>query len=486
MGSRSFLTAWIASAILGHSACAPPASSERGRGILVIAIDGLRYDHLGASGYDRNTSPALDALAGEGVFFKAAYSAAPWQVPAHMGLISGADPRIARKTLPASVAVNQASLWHLPEAAPHPAAEFLGHGFSTALFYDHSNLSPVYGYDRGFELYQGPNQEAADARGDFGSEAVFRRFQQWLALSPRDKSWFAYLELADLERVWDEQDARRDTRFQPRPELSRVPPVGDAQHLFFALPRSRWSGGVATLGEYESRYDGGIQRIDQAFAMLRTQLEQMGRWEDTTIVVVGAYGMSLGESGLLLDSGTFSDVDLHVPLIVRAGRGIPTTPGRSETLISTLDVLPTLLDLYGISVPSRDAISFARVLSGAEARGVRREMQASCGYQEGFATLDRWYCYERTWPGRVEDPHLSSSWFGDSEPHTDVMREVWHDRRADPLLGHLSSGNLADPLARDLATRGELAAEDVEKRRAELQGEPSAGPAAPADQTGGR
>ncbi|HTF87201.1 MAG TPA: sulfatase [Planctomycetota bacterium] len=483
MGRRSLFTAWIACAILGHSACAPQASSERGRGILVIAIDGLRYDHLGASGYDRKTSPALDVLAKEGVFFEAAYSAAPWQVPAHMALISGADPRIARKALPANVAVNQASLWHLPEAAPHPAAEFLSHGFSTAMFYDHPNLSPVYGYDRGFELYQGFGQEGEVAPEDLGSEAVFRRFQQWLALSTRDKSWFAYLELADLERVWDRPDARWDTRFNPRPELSRVPPVGDAQHLFFALPRSRWSGGGATLGEYESRYDGAIGRIDQAFAALRTQLEQMGRWEDTTIVVVGAYGMSFGESGLLLDSGTFSDVDLHVPLIVRTGSGLSMQPGNSKALVSTLDVMPTMLGLYGISISDCNGISFAPVLAGTMPRGVRQQVQASCAYQEGFATLHPLYCYERTWPGRVDDPHLSSSWFGDSEPHLGVVREVLHDRRVDSRLGHLSVGNLENAMAKELAQSGEEYARAIEKRRAELQGEQSA---EPAGTTGGR
>ncbi len=471
MRKRLALLIWIAPAFLSLFACAPAAPGPPARGLLVIAIDGLRYDHLSYAGYDRPTTPALDELAQEGVFFRQAFAAAPWQIPAHMALISGADPRLARRVLPADVSVNQATQWHLPDEAPHPAASFLSHGISTAMFYDHPNLASIYGYQRGFHVYQGPDKDDDKQRPQFGSEAVFRRFQQWLTHSDPDQSWFAYLEVADLERVWSETDPRWDSRYSPRPELSRVPPVGDAQHLYFAVPRGRWSQGMSTLGEYEARYDGAIAQMDYAFRRLRCSMERLGRFENTTVVIVGSYGMSFGESGMLLDSGTFADVDLHVPLIVRPGAGFAFKAGlRSDDLISTVDVMPTLLEMAGLPITSgTDGQSFLRALNGVAA-APGRVIHASCAYQDGFATLDDRHCFERTWPGRALDPRLSASWFGDNERRPDELREVFHDRREHPSLGHLSVQGSDIEARANLARRGEAWAAKIHARRLRFQG----------------
>ncbi len=290
------------------------------------------------------------------------------------------------------------------------------------------------------------------------------------------RSPFAYLEIADLERVWRGDYPPWDTHFSPRPELSRVPPVGDAQHLYFALPRSRWSKGMRTLGEYEARYDGAILRLDLAFKRLRSHLEQIGRFQHTTVVVVGAYGMSFGESGMLLDSGTFSDSDLHVPLIVRPAEALTWNrqpmlqDATSDALVSTVDVLPMLLELAGLPRDeSVDGRSFASALTGGAGSG-RALVHSSCAYQDGFAVLDARYCFERSWPARTQDARLSASWFGDSEKRLDVQREVLHDRAEHPGLGHVLS-RIDDPeIARQMAAEGERALEKVEARRARLQG----------------
>ncbi|HUR29252.1 MAG TPA: sulfatase, partial [Planctomycetota bacterium] len=477
MRKGSASVSWIVLALALLCACSE-APSSNGRGILVIAVDALRYDHLGKSGYDRQTSPEFDRLAADGVFFDSAYAAAPRQLPAHVALLSGCDPRLARRELVPGLARSQASLWYLPADAPHPATRFLEQDIRTALFYDHPNLSPVYGCERGFELYDGPpDKDSTEPR--FGSASVFLRFKRWLTQVPADRGWFAYLEIADLERVWSEDDPRYGTLFTPRPELSSVPPVGDAEHLFFAVPRSHRALGLRTLGEFEARYDGAIVRLDQAFKRLRIEMERQHRWENTTVVVVGAYGMSFGESGLLLDSGTFADVDLHVPLIVRPARGlwsdevptiVPLKGTRSAALVSTIDVLPTLLDIHHVPTKSElDGVSFQEALIVKEAPG-RLELHASCAFQEGFATLSRTLCFERTWPDRVEDRHLSSSWFGDNaEDRTDVVREVLHDRVADPARGHLGPTGEIPSAGLELARDGEAWAERVERRRAALQ-----------------
>src|SRR5438094_3923781 len=60
--------------------------------VVVISIDTLRADHLPAYGYKNVRTPAIDALAADGVVFERAYSHAPQTLPAHAALLSGQLP----------------------------------------------------------------------------------------------------------------------------------------------------------------------------------------------------------------------------------------------------------------------------------------------------------------------------------------------------------------------------------------------------------
>jgi arylsulfatase A-like enzyme len=66
--------------------------------VLVIAIDGLRADHVGCYGHDRPTTPTLDALFADGVRFQEAFATAPTLLPSHVSLFTGCDPNVARRT----------------------------------------------------------------------------------------------------------------------------------------------------------------------------------------------------------------------------------------------------------------------------------------------------------------------------------------------------------------------------------------------------
>jgi arylsulfatase A-like enzyme len=253
-----------------------------------------------------------------------------------------------------------------------------------------------------------------------------------------------------------------------------VPAIGDAQRIYHALPRSKWSGSMTTMGQYEARYDGTILRLDDAFKRLRALMEKRERFKNTTVVIVGSYGMSLGEGGLWLDSGGFCDSDLRVPLIVRPAAGIPALTNRaSDTLVSTVDLMPTLLELAGVPPAiGMDGHSFLRALS-SDWDESGRYIFASCDLQMGYAVLDKDFCYERTWPGRIRDSRLRESWFGDSDPRPDVPREVLHDRHRQSALDHLRLPELASDAKQLTLMRqaGERWASRVEAMRAVLQGE---------------
>lgn len=438
MNLRRALTACFAGAAL--AACGDEAEhTGTGRGVLVIVIDGLRADHVGSFGYDRETTPELDAFARNSFVFEQAFTPAPALLPAHAALLTGCDPLVARRNLAPEMPPSLVALWHIPAGVPHIAQELLHAGYDTAAFLDHAHIASIHGFARGFESYFAFDPEQYRGPEDWGVSGVTRRFKQWLAEREKNSNWFAYVQISDLERVWNESAAVWDTHFAPRPELSSVPPIADAVRTYFAIPRQRWSGGMRTLGEYEAEYDGAIRRIDQAVGRLLHELEASGRLDATTVVISSSRGMGFGEAGLLLDQGTLTDVDLHVPLIVRPARAIPCARGtRSNVVVSALDVAPTLLALEHVDIPTEmHGLSLARVLAGA-LETPHEFVFARCGYQEGYCAIGARHCFEVTSPWNAEDRGLMLSWYG-SGTTEHIPREVLHDRVNDRSVGHATS-----------------------------------------------
>jgi arylsulfatase A-like enzyme len=451
------------------SACGGDAGATGGRGVLLIVVDGLRADHTGAGGYDRETTPILDALGRQSVCFPCAWSAAPRMVPAHAALLTGCDSTIARRILPPEVTPNELTSWRVPDEAPSLAQEFLEHGWATAAFVDDPALSPTFGFARGFSNFLPCEIDDDTQARVLGVSGVSEHFEQWLKNLPRAENWFAYLQLHDLERAWSDPPSQWDTFFPPRPELAVLPPVGIGTHTFFALPRARWRGTARTLGEYEAVYDGAIRHVDRELGRLFARMKQVGRFDEVTICVVGAYGTSFGESGLYLDSGSLADADLHVPWILRPAKSLSLAPRVYETAVGLVDVAPTLLACGGLAPADEmhgESLLEALKSQSEASRGVG---YASSGYQQGWVVVDAKRCLERLWPGRSDFPALSRTWFGDDRDHVDEIREVLHDRTVDHSVGHLGAA-LAPPEAHaDLGLRGELWFQRAERARQRWQ-----------------
>lgn len=432
-----------------------PSDATVGHGVLVIAIDALRADHVSVYGYDRRTTPTLEGLAKQGVAFAQAYTTSPEILTAHASLLTGCDPTVTRR----APFADPESAWlvsdcYVPDDVPHLAREFLSRGYRTAAFVDHPGLSSFYGFGAGFQDFFGYKAKEELQRWDLNFQGVAEVFVRWLERQDADKDWFAYVHANDLERIWQHADPKWDTYFEPRPELAYVPPVAEADRAFFAIPHTRWSGGTLSLGEYEARYDGELHLLDSKIGRLLEGLRSKGRLANTTVVVVGTYGIGFGDSGLYVDSGTLSDADLHVPLIVRPPLNAPCARGTtSKRLTSTIDVAPTLLEMSKLPKPKgMHGVSQAGAMMGDE-HPSRDYALASGGLQSGFAVIDSRWCYEHSSPGRLQpvgSPDdappsvLSRSWYGDDLDHGRGYRTFLHDRKQHPSTGHLS-GSAADP-----------------------------------------
>jgi arylsulfatase A-like enzyme len=465
----------LAAAFLMLPACgARPGEERAGRGVIVIVVDALRADHLGAAGYDRATTPYLDGLAKQGALFRRVFSASPEMVPSHAGILTGCDPMLARRIpLGEPSRGTLVSDWFVPDALPRLPRELLARGFTTAAFTDHPAIAPVCGFGAGFQEFRGFLSERPPNASEAGSAAVATKCLNWLTGLDPSQDWFAYLQIDELERLWTRPEESRDTYFEPRPELTAVPPVSLDERAFFAVPRGRWAGGARSLGQYESRYDGGLRALDRDLGRLFENLKRVNRWANTTVVVLGSYGVGFGESGLIVDSGTFSDCDLAVPLIVRPAAGLGGAAGvRVDEITSLIDVAPTLLDLLGMPPPpGMRGVSHAGAIRG-QATAPCPVAFAMGGFQGGFAAIDARFCFEESAPASLEQEAaspLSATWYGDHLDHRRDVRRILHDRTTAPGPGHLHGSADLPAESERLAALGREHYEWIERARSLLQ-----------------
>ncbi|QDV08509.1 Sulfatase [Planctomycetes bacterium Poly30] len=424
-----------------------------GQGVLVIAIDGLRWDHTSLAGYDRDTTPFLASLGQRGIVFSDAWTPTPTLVGSHLALLSGSDPSLAQppSTLPG--ASGQAAVrpgpaasagdeaWFVPEDLWLLGQSFLSQGWNTAAFVDHPMIAELRGFSTGFRSFVefgGDPLEEERAIGVFG---VGSRFVRWVNKRPLDENWFAYLHMHDLERVWVPGGGVSSTRgvaeatadWRPRMELDFAVPLGVTEPLFHVLPPSRASSvrGVK-MGEYELRYDRGIRALDANLARIIGHTDEFGRADDVTVVIVGSFGVELGEHGLYLQGGLVEEQDLRVPLLIRPSaalwkelgwesddEGRSAGAGRSiDALASLLDVAPTLVDVFQLPSSGRMLGLSLRSAMAGEPGATRQRLFASAPMPAGAAVVEEHAIMTLYHPDRISTA-LRDSW-GIARPSADL------------------------------------------------------------------
>jgi arylsulfatase A-like enzyme len=310
-------------AIMGGRPPGPPppiaAGALQRANVLLVTIDALRADHVGVYGSAGTMTPAIDRFAKEGLHFARTYAHVPVSLPSHRTLMTGMYP-------------------HRHDAAATLAGALQSAGYETAAFVGSRDLAEQPALASGFDHYD----DAADRVRN--AEEVFTAAYQWVSLraqadpanagaprSPADsrqpasaggtRPWFAWIQLAD-------------------PNAPYVPPEPF---------RSKYKA---------EGYDGEIAYVDAAFMGFVTSLRRHGPLDDTLVVLMAAYGESLGEHGERTHGALAYDATLRVPLILW---GRPRVrPGTVSELMRVVDVAPTVLDLVG-----------AGALAGTDGRSVR-------------------------------------------------------------------------------------------------------------------
>lgn len=346
--------------------------------VLLILVDTLRADRLGCYGYERPTSPTLDALAERGTRFDAAYASACWTRPSVASLMTSLYP---------SSHDIQRDLDALPPGLPTLAQLLRARGYRTAAFSANPQVSPVYGFDRGFDVFgaagshllrrtaignlehivvrmlgmrvlpallgKGQRKSAApaavampeqDPLAHSGAAALNRRVFPWIDAFDGDDPFFLYIHYIDPHTPYAApEDLVNDGGQAPIPLPAQFIDKNAPPYPLAEYPPAP----AETLAGLSRLYDAEVRFVDREIGRLLERLDGRGMLANTYVVVVSDHGEELYDHKQWLHGQSLFDELVRVPFLV-AGPSVAAQAVAAP--VELIDLLPTVAGWCGAEV----------------------------------------------------------------------------------------------------------------------------------------
>jgi arylsulfatase A-like enzyme len=295
--------------------------------VLLLSLDTLRADHVGAYGYARATTPALDRLAARGVLFEQAIAHFPSTTASHMTMLTSLEPCAHGVLVPGSV---------LGPGVPTLAEAFAARGWATVAVTENALIRGESGFNRGFDSYRDILPTGADPLGLFTE--VLARARSWLARHG-ERPFFMFLHTYQVHIPY------------------KVPPH---YRDLFPVPAD-----ASEARRQEADYDAGLRHADDLLGGFVDALAADGLLGRTLLVVTSDHGTEFDEHGGIGHARGVYEEQVRVPLVLH--HPVLATGGRRvRAQVGLVDLAPTLLDLVGAAAPE----TFSGTSLAAAVRGV--------------------------------------------------------------------------------------------------------------------
>lgn len=335
--------------------------------VLVFMVDTLRADHLSCYGYDRETSPEVDAFAADAVLFEDCQAPSSWTKPSVGAIFTGLPPTSHGAVGPRNVLAPAAET--LPELLQKA-------GWRTGAMSDNPFITRDFGFGQGFDVFHQLEPDVITngtllgkvlfmlrvrslvgdwfAVGDTIHEGAFPRVDQALAFidEAADDPWFCYVHLMEPHLPYDPPREYAEAFGFPAGEPYERPPVYNG-----ILPHQKAPEPPPGLREkLVAQYDGEIRDMSAAFGKLLDGLRERGLYEDTLVVFVADHGEEFHEHGGWTHGHSLHAETIHVPLIVRVPQAIAPERevGRGRRvrgIVSSTDLFRTLIGALELEYP---------------------------------------------------------------------------------------------------------------------------------------
>jgi len=298
-----------------------PAAADRSPArppLVLVTIDTLRADRLGAYGSTRGLTPSLDAFARNATRFTAAVSQVPLTLPSHATILTGLHP--------ARHGIRTNDGFRLASSVPTLAGSLKAAGYTTAAFIGGYPLRGSSGLSRGFDRYDDEFLNAPEAT-ERPADAVVQSATAWID-AHRSEPFFVWMHLFD-------------------PHSPYAPPAP-----FAAAHR-------------DAPYDGEVAYTDAAVGRLLDRLRQSNLFAPAAIVIVADHGESLGEHGERTHGTFLYDATIRVPLLVKLPARASSARAAVDVPVETADLAPTIAALAHATLAAADGQSLVPLLDGA-------------------------------------------------------------------------------------------------------------------------
>ena len=355
--------------------------------VIFFDIDTLRPDHLGCYGYGRDTSPAIDSIARDGVRFDRYYCPNAPCLPSRASLITGrygirngvlghggtaADLRLQGESRHFQDSCSQNGLF----------MQFRRAGMHTVSFSTFAERHSAWWFNAGFN-------ECCNVGkcGGESAEEVTPHVLDWLRRNGAGDNWFLHVH------YWDPHTPYRAPASFGNP-FADVPLPDSwineeifAQHLLHVGPHGaneinmwddtqfpqypRHPGRLESLEDVKNmidNYDCGVRWTDDNIARILDLVKELGVYEDLAVIITSDHGENLGELGLYGEHGTADEPTCHIPMIIKWPGGIKGFVDKG--FHDNVDLAPTIQELLGTKFQGKydyDGCSYARtLLEGAD------------------------------------------------------------------------------------------------------------------------
>ena len=310
--------------------------------VLLITVDSFRADRLGCNGYRRSTTPFLDSLVEDSVFFERAYSPSSHTREAVPSILTGTYP---------SRAVTRRYRILKPTVA-----RLLRHeGYDTGAFVSAPFFTSGKGYDDGFRVFDSAySRNGARMLAEYGRDILSNsHFRDGYDLNDSlvgfaedaDEPFFAWGHYMEPHAPYNRAD---ETWF------------GDGAYdreIQMVFRKAKYVPSTVTEGEHRAlvdAYDNCVRQFDEVMRDLFGQLENAGLLDETVVFVTADHGESLGEGGVYAHRRLRPEV-LRVPLWMCPPHGGGAGDENVKEPVSTVDILPTVAEKVGLEVDTDGA-----------------------------------------------------------------------------------------------------------------------------------
>ncbi len=301
--------------------------------LVIVLLDALPASGVGAWGYSRDVTPNLDAFAESGVRFDQAYAGASYTLASVSSMFTGLSPE-AHRVVGLSSNVLAARHATLAEA-------FRDRGFATGGFSSNPHITEAGGFHQGFDEFRHYGRDQLDYHGiSMGLEEDSLRW--WNAHAEERR--LLYVHVLPPHQPYDAAEPHASLFGA---DLTKRE-LGFTEYLVEADKAGTVKHGSKLAAKIRSRYDAGLHQADEFLGKYLQALKDSPGGERTVYAVLSDHGEAFAEHGRLLHGSTVYDEMTHVPLVISWPGAQPSVV---EELVSTVNLAPTLCELFDLPFP---------------------------------------------------------------------------------------------------------------------------------------